>query len=459
MMNHDARFEPLEVDEAQGQLRDPRGRAVLLRGLNTGGRSKWSPFLPFEIDEDASLEQVRARAEVYFERIGAWGLNFARLQMSWEAVEPTQGRYDKRYLARLGALLDAAASHHIYVILDFHQDLFAAPLMGDGFPRWALPDGIDRSARPEHRAWFLAYLLDARVKRAFGRLWRDEGGLKQALMQMWVTVLEALGHHRALLGIELINEPGLGDDDQGIEAFKAQTLLPFYEALIKRLHARWPRLLISYGMPGVELFGISARTPRPAGYPLALAPHLYDPSLLLTRSGGMSMPPERAISMMGKWQRESGTPVILGEFGVTAGAREGLVWLERVMRALDTHRIHAAMWECSESATLWNGEDLNVLDASLKPRPALKALIRPWLRATSGLVADFAWDMHTQEIYLRWQSNGQDTQLSIAGLHGLEHVELLGKQARWSVDPHQRTLDLWAPRGHRVSALIKGAAP
>lgn len=458
MMNHTDRPEPLEVDEAQGHLRDSRGRSVLLRGLNTGGRSKWAPFLPFEIDEDAPLEHVRARADVYFERIAAWGLNFARLQMSWEAVEPTQGRYDQRYLARLGALLDAAAAHHIYVILDFHQDLFAAPLMGDGFPRWALPEDISRDERPQHRAWFLAYLLDPRVKRAFERLWRDEGGLKQALIQMWMTVLAQLGHHRALLGVELINEPGLGLS-QDLESFKTRTLLPFYHTLIRQLHARWPHLLISYGMPGVEFFGISARTPRPAGYPLALAPHLYDPSLLLTRSGGMSMPPERAISMMGKWQRESGTPVILGEFGVTAGAHEGQRWLERVMRALDAHRIHAAMWEYSESAQLWNGEDLNVLDADLKPRPALQALIRPWLRAIGGLVADFAWDQHTQEVYLRWQSNGQDTQVSIAGLAELEHVEVLGKQARWSVDQHQRTIDLWAPRGHRVSALIKGTTP
>ena len=44
----------LEADLERGCFRDARGRRVLLRGANVGGRAKRAPFLPLELDEPHS---------------------------------------------------------------------------------------------------------------------------------------------------------------------------------------------------------------------------------------------------------------------------------------------------------------------------------------------------------------------------------------------------------------------
>lgn len=451
----------LRVDDTTGQLLDPQGRITLLRGLNAGGRSKWSPFLPFELaDPDCAIDHVRQSALAYFELWPRFGLNAARLLLSWEAVEPSPGVYDQRYLDRLGALLDAAAAHSVYVILDFHQDLFSAPLMGDGFPRWALPEALQRDqqliqSRPQHRAWFLAYLLDKRVAAAFDRLWRPESGLLTQLEAMWRKVLEAHGDHPALLGIELINEPGWGSA-KDLGAFINQTLLPAYDQLISALHQRWPELLICYGMPGAEFMGLGASTRAPQGYPIAYAPHLYDPSLLLTRSGPMSLEPARILSQLGRWRREMGVPVFLGEFGVTHDNPHGADWILRVLEGADQHHLHTFLWECSASPLRWNFEDLNVLEDDAKtPRPALLALSRPWLRALSGQLHELRWSPERATLSLHWSAGSHPSTLSLGPRRPTQpKLHHTGALARSSYDPARNLLHLSGQPGSEQRATL-----
>ncbi len=60
----------LEVDLARGEFTDALGRRVMLRGVNVGGRSKLPPYLPFELDDVDSDDEVQARAERIFENLG-----------------------------------------------------------------------------------------------------------------------------------------------------------------------------------------------------------------------------------------------------------------------------------------------------------------------------------------------------------------------------------------------------
>jgi len=130
----------LAADPATGLLRDALARDVVMRGVNAGGRSKFSPFMPFHVDPEADLATVRTAADAHFARMRPWGLDAVRLTFSWEALEPSKGQIDERYLDRYEAVVDAAWAAGVRVIVDMHQDIYASPLCGDGFPPWTLTD-------------------------------------------------------------------------------------------------------------------------------------------------------------------------------------------------------------------------------------------------------------------------------------------------------------------------------
>ena len=79
---------PLSVSDEDGSLRDPQGQRVFLRGVNIGGRCKWAPWGPGELEAGESWE---ALAQHMCARVRAWGLNFMRLSLNWEALEPAPG--------------------------------------------------------------------------------------------------------------------------------------------------------------------------------------------------------------------------------------------------------------------------------------------------------------------------------------------------------------------------------
>lgn len=131
-------------------FKDEQGRARLLRGVNLGASSKLptSPNGATHLDEgffehrDVSfigrpfpLEE----ADEHFQRLKAWGLDFLRLTVTWEAVEHAGPRqYDETYLDYLVAIVDKAAEYDIPLFIDFHQDVWSRFTGGDGAPGWTL---------------------------------------------------------------------------------------------------------------------------------------------------------------------------------------------------------------------------------------------------------------------------------------------------------------------------------
>lgn len=403
----------LAVDPQTGRLRDALGRDVVMRGINAGGRSKWAPFLPFEMDPAAALPDVRAAADAFFARLPAWGLDTVRLTLSWEALEPVQGAIDGAYLDRYEALVDAAWGHGLRVIVDFHQDVFASPFCGDGFPPWAVvtPDpGPPRHDCPE---WFQGYLTGADVKACFDALWDPASGLEDAMGGMWDTVAARLADHPGVVGFEILNEPGWGTA-KDIDAWKRDVLTPFHARMAARLRDAAPEALVLYDSTGVDGVVNDQARFRPDGDGLIFAPHLYDFGLL---SGGapMGVPvPEQAIAAHAAWGAGAKTPILLGEFG-TSGDPDALAqqWLDRTMGAIDEARISASLWELSQSGELWNGEDLSVLDASGAERPVLDVYVRPWLRAVAGTDAHFAWDRVAGTAEATWTATGGVTEIAL----------------------------------------------
>jgi endoglycosylceramidase len=384
--------EPGPLHAVGTELRDGSGRLATLRGAGAGGRSKFAPYRPFDLRGD-SLDEARAR---YLDRAQDWGFSVLRVPFSWAALEPVQGQLDTAYLAELEAFVDAAWQRGMWTVLDFHQDVYAESLCGDGFPEWTLPN----PGEPRHDcpAWFNGYSGDDDVRSAFDRFWAG-GEVMAAYQAMWDVVVARFAEHPGVIGYEPINEPHSGTADSA--TWSVEVLAPFYEGMSARMQALDPDALVFVDSSGTDGVQASTALPRPAGEGIVFAPHYYAPAALF---GG---PVELADveGALGRWAAVGqawDAPVFLGEFGIRADHDDGEEFADRHYDALDALGMHASWWEYSDAEEQWNEEDLSLVGPSGQPRDHLLAgVVRPHLRLLAGDGAESSWDRETR----RWQAS------------------------------------------------------
>ncbi|MBL8033759.1 MAG: cellulase family glycosylhydrolase, partial [Leptospiraceae bacterium] len=119
---------------------DGLGREIYFRGFNVSGSVKHTEkgFKPFKNAADArqSFDELGRKA----------GSNMVRFTIAWEGIHPAVDTIDYAYLDQVIAQLRAAFANRIYVLLDWHSDLFSRHLFdanswhtGNGAPPWITP--------------------------------------------------------------------------------------------------------------------------------------------------------------------------------------------------------------------------------------------------------------------------------------------------------------------------------
>ena len=129
---------------------DEDGRTLMLRGVSLGGSSK-VPFTPNGATHlrEGFLDHRRVsfvgrpfpldEADEHLARLRAWGFNFVRLLVPWEAVEHAgPGIHDEEYLEYLRAVVAKALALGISICVDPHQDTWSRFSGGAGAPGWTL---------------------------------------------------------------------------------------------------------------------------------------------------------------------------------------------------------------------------------------------------------------------------------------------------------------------------------
>jgi endoglycosylceramidase len=394
---HAPPLDSLRIRTDGGRILDALDRQLLLRGVNAGGRSKLPPYMPFAFRESGHdtqadalpLEQAR---QAYVERLARWGLSVVRLPFSWEALEPERGSYDHDYLERYAALALACQQHGMRVIVDFHQDVFARPYAGDGFPLWACPTPTPPPAAPDH-AWFMGYVQNEGVQRAFDRFWANDDGLRDAFAAMWRVVAKRLWQIDAVIGFEIINEPGWGSANPF--EWAGAVLVPFYVELTEVIREQAPGAPIFFDATGADALSGTTGLIRPDIEDAIFAPHFYAPEVIMEgRWGG----DRGAIRTMKRWAELAERwkiPVLLGEFGITPSAEGSAAYVRANYEQLDESLMHATLWECSTTSDDWNHEDMSVLAADGSERATVAELVRPYPRATAGELSRFSFDAET----------------------------------------------------------------
>jgi endoglycosylceramidase len=357
---------------------DGAGRTVHLRGVNAGGRSKFAPYAPFDFPDggyDAALAE-------YLDRADTWGINVLRVPFSWQALEPVEGQIDEAYLGRLDALIDGAWQRGMWTILDFHQDLYAEPFCGDGFPSWTLVE----PGPPQHDCadWHTRY-DSAEVQAAFDALWTDSSGVRTKFFAMWQRMIERYRDHAGVIGYEPINEPHPGS--ASASDWGASVLTPFYQDMATLIATADPGALVFLDTTALDGVRGGTSLEKPPGDNLVLAPHSYDPLALF---GDVVSPEvELRLSPWAELGASWDMPVLIGEMGIRAAHPDAAVHLRRHLDAMEALGLHGTWWEYSQSADIWNREELSLVDADGVETEMVRELARPYLRALAGTVVAF----------------------------------------------------------------------
>lgn len=187
---------------------DGDGRTRIFNGMNIDDKLLDGQRFRYDLDES------------FFRKFTANGLNFIRLAVTWQNLEPEMGRYNESYLASLDGIFALASEYNVYILLDVHQDLYSAyggTGAGDGAPQWAaLTDGY-KSKQPKF-VWAEGYVFGKWVHRAFDHFWNNdpvEGiGLQDRYAALWQMLAARYGDSPALFGFDLMNEPFPGSDSK-----------------------------------------------------------------------------------------------------------------------------------------------------------------------------------------------------------------------------------------------------
>lgn len=382
-------------------VRDDQGRALVLHGLNVDNHAKSSPGRVHDISE-AEIAMIA----------DDWGFNFVRLLVLWDQAEPSPGVYDEAYFDMLEGRLDQFHAEHVHVLLDMHQDVYAARFCCDGAPEWAIRD--DGLPFELQSLWALNYLQPA-VQRAFDNFWAYEDGAHADLQDhygdLWARVAERLGGHPAVVGYDLMNEPHPGTDFDVLEAiariepedggssrrFDETKLGPFYQRMIDRIRRvdqdAYVFVESRYGAPGngSPSYLPTLRDPRAGEDRIVYAPHLYSVTI---EAGGAYADDDPTIAFWEARRREElarqPMPLVLGEWGLDANVDGALRYAGEVFDTADRMMAGWAYWSWDPAGgwAFWQR-------ATDTEGPHLDLAIRTYPRAVAGDPIAYRYDADT----------------------------------------------------------------
>jgi len=371
---------------AGGFLRDPEGRALILRGMNLSGQHKYAPY--FDFQEPPDYARLR----------DPWGMNMVRFLMTWAAIEPSEGVYDETYLDELERRMAWARDAGLFVVLDMHQDVYGEGFSrggGDGAPGWTCDNAAYESFVPSTTQWFLNYLTPE-VTGCYDHFWTSTE-LRAHYVEAWRRVARRLaGYEGTILGFDPMNEPYWGS--YGILAFEADRLQPFYEEVTAAVRAERPRWIAFIEPASSRNIGIATGlTPFTFG-DVTYAPHSYDRD---AESGmGFDAAHRDAVlkngAALAEEARSLGASLWVGEYGGRADNPGIVDYMTVEYDAFAAVAGGTSYWAYDKGGYGVLAED------GTEKKDLMSALVRPWPERVAGEPESYAFDPATATFTLRF---------------------------------------------------------
>jgi endoglycosylceramidase len=370
---------------SDGFVRDPDGRAVILRGVNLAGAHKAKPYFGFHQPADfARLSQD-------------WGMNSIRFLIIWAAIEPEQGVYDDAYLDQVRERMDWARDAGLSVVLDMHQDLYGEGFNGDGAPRWTCDESHYAAYTPT-TPWFVNY-LDPEMVACFDHFWTTPE-LRDHYVEAWRRVAARLGDHPAVIGFDPMNEPYWGSQPTG--TFDAEVLEPFYEDVTRAIRKEAPDW-IAFIEPfaGRNLGFATSLVPFPPGNAV-YSPHAYDSN---AEQGNGFDPKARAaflvkFTQLGQEAADLGAALWIGEYGGTATSPGIDAYMDAACDGVASVTAGSEYWAYDRS------DGYGLLDPDGNEKAVLlDQVVRPYPMRVAGDPLPWDWDDVTKTLTVSYHAN------------------------------------------------------
>jgi len=446
------------TDGAAPQLRregrwmvDAKNRVVLLHGVNAVW--KLAPYFP----PDTAAGFTAADADWLRDH----GFNTVRLGVLFAGVMPQQGMIDPAYLHGVDRVVQLLAARGIWVMLDFHQDMYNERFQGEGFPDWAV---YDDDIPHLNDFGFPGNYFTPECSRSFDNLWANREGLWDHYRSAWVAVARKWQHQPYLMGYDLINEPWPGTDlascanplgcplhdDQKLQALQSHVLAGIREVDAQNLVWFEPNLVFNSGAKT----NLGLLTPL-SDANLGLSWHKYClPAATLHAQGFTDVPAcEQYHQIVSDNAEEAilrmGATTLISEFG----AADDLADLGQVTRQADTQLTGWQYWHykgwmdpTSEDPTGF-AQSMFAEDAdlgSVKP-DKLRILERAYPQYTAGIPLELHFDPADAAFVYRYQvrAAGGPTEIYVPRLHYPRGytVEVSGARVLSATDASQLMLE------------------
>lgn len=381
---------------------DAQGGQVLLRGVNVNALVQYSAAHP----EAAPLTAGQVRL------ISAMGFDFIRLPLSLSRLEPAPGVISRPYLEAIATIVARAQAQGIYVLLDLHQDRYAAGLFpgeSDGMPPYMV-NTLGLGQTP-----ILLGVTDPAVQGAFTAFWKNLPVHGQP-MQNWylyglAALVKAFAQDPAVAGYDVMNEPNPGL--LLTRQFVPNDLLPFYAhavATVRAVSATQPIFLepdiVSMAL-GDPLWPLTKAPFVHEG--VVFAPHLYAPSAALQtghvfNAKGVATALSRdTLSLLAagaeRQARHLGVPWLIGEYGAPQGAL-GNAEIARDVTLADRYKVGSAYWLWSILPHTYNWNLVTPQGTLHAPASRLALVASPYPAVVGGRLESLAYTPRTRTLRL-----------------------------------------------------------